>query len=497
LRLPAFNLTEEEFLRARQRGNLVPVCREVGADLFTPVLAALNLCRASRHHFLLESVEGEESLARYTFLGKDPFCVLRALGNRASLEERGKSRVLEEDPVTALERVAARYHPVTLPDLPRFAGGAVGYLAYDLVRLRERIPLAVKDDLHLPDLMFGFYDSLLAFDHLRQRVQILALVRTEEQPGTPRQQYREACRRILELEGAMARRNPPRRARGGKYRGMRASPTRPAAEFRRAVAAAQRAIAAGEIFQVVLSRRFERLSSASPFAVYRALRRLNPSPYLFCLTFPEMTLAGASPEMLARVEGRRIQTRPIAGTRRRGATEQEDRDLEESLKADPKERSEHLMLVDLGRNDLGRVCRYQTVRVANFMEVERYSHVMHLVSRVEGELRSEVRPLQALMACFPAGTVSGAPKVRAMQLIDRLERVKRGPYAGAVGYLDFFGNLDTCITIRTALLKGKTAYLQAGAGVVADSTPEREDQECLAKARILVAALDEAERMAG
>jgi len=497
LRPPDFNLSEEEFLRIRQRGNLVPLCREVAADLLTPVLAALSLTSRSRYHFLLESVEGGESLARYTFLGKDPYCVLRASGNRALLEERGRTRTLEEDPLRALERLATRYQPVHLADLPRFSGGGVGYLSYDLVRLKENIPLSVQDDLGLPDLLFGFYDSLLAFDHLRQRIQILVLVRTEEVGGTPRQQYRDACRRILRLERALATRRSlpgPNRRRLPR---QRISSTRPAAEFRRAVRQAREAIAAGEIFQVVLSRRFQRRCQAPAFAVYRALRRLNPSPYLFCLGFPEMTLSGASPEMLVRVEGNRIQTRPIAGTRPRGKSEAEDRLQEETLKADPKERSEHLMLVDLGRNDLGRVCRYESVRTASFMEVERYSHVMHLVSRVEGELRKEVRPLEALMACFPAGTVTGAPKVRAMEIIDSLERIKRGPYAGAVGYLDFFGNLDTCITIRTALLKEKIAYLQAGAGIVADSTPEAEDQECLNKAQVLFAALNAAEEMAG
>jgi anthranilate synthase component I len=497
LRPPAFNLSEEEFLRIRQRGNLVPLCREVGADLLTPVLAALSLSGESRYHFLLESVEGGESLARYTFLGRDPYCVLRARGNRSLLEEQGRSRDLPEDPLHALERIATRYQPVRLPDLPRFSGGGVGYLSYDVARLREKIPLSVQDDLGLPDLVFGFYDSLLAFDHLRQRIQILSLVRTEEVSGTPRQQYRDACRRILRMERALSQRTPLPRRRNRRPAPGRISSSRPAAEFLRAVKRAREAIEAGEIFQVVLSRRFQRRCQAPAFAVYRALRRLNPSPYLFCLGFPEMTLSGASPEMLVRVEGKRIQTRPIAGTRPRGKSEAQDRLQEESLKSDPKERAEHLMLVDLGRNDLGRVCRYDSVRTASFMEVERYSHVMHLVSRVEGELRTDVRPLDALMACFPAGTVTGAPKLRAMEIIDSLERLKRGPYGGAVGYLDFFGNLDTCITIRTALLMEKTAYLQAGAGIVADSTPEGEDQECLNKAQVLFAALKEAEVLAG
>ena len=490
-----FNLSLADFLQARQRGNLVPVCREIPADLLTPVMAWRQLARRARHHFLLESVGGGESLARYTFLGRDPFCVLRAKRRRAFLQEGGRTRELEDGPLAALESMAGRYRPVRLPDLPRFAGGGVGYFSYDLVRLAEKLPERVPDELGVPDLLFGFYDTLVAFDHLRQRLQILALVRTEETPGRPAQQYREACRRILAVEREIGANARVRRTRTARRKRSAASRARTSGAFRRSVQRARGAIRAGEIFQVVLSRRFERPWRSEAFDVYRALRRLNPSPYLFALGFPELTLAGASPEMLARVEGRRIQTRPIAGTRPRGRDEAEDREREAALCEDPKERAEHLMLVDLGRNDLGRVCRYSSVRVSRFMEVERFSHVMHLVSQVEGELREEVRPLQAMMACFPAGTVTGAPKVRAMELIEELEGVARGPYAGAVGYLDFFGNLDTCITLRTAILKGRHAYVQAGAGIVADSDPAREEQECLDKAKVVFEALDEADGM--
>ncbi len=490
-----FNLSLEDFLQARQRGNLVPLCREIPADLLTPVMAWRRLALRARHHFLLESVGGGESLARYTFLGRDPFCVLRAKGRRASLQEGNRTRELVEDPLAALEAMAGRYTPVRLPDLPRFAGGGVGYFSYDLVRLAEKLPARLPDELGVPDLLFGFYDTLVAFDHLRQRLQILALVRTEEAPGTPAAQYREACRRILAVEREIGSASRGSRKPSGRRKKADVARVRTSGAFRRSVQEARGAIRAGEIFQVVLSRRFERPWRSEAFNVYRALRRLNPSPYLFALGFPELTLAGASPEMLARVEGRRIQTRPIAGTRPRGRDEVEDGEREAALREDPKERAEHLMLVDLGRNDLGRVCRYRSVRVSRFMEVERYSHVMHLVSQVEGELREEVRPLQALMACFPAGTVTGAPKVRAMELIEELEGVARGPYAGAVGYLDFFGNLDTCITLRTAILKGKQAYVQAGAGIVADSDPAREEQECLDKAKVVFEALDEADGM--
>ena len=495
MRAPEFNLSLDEFLRARQRGNLVPLCREIPADLLTPVLAWRRLARRARQHFLLESVGGGESLARYTFLGRDPFCVLRGKGRRAMLQEGGRSRELPADPLAALETVAGRYLPVRLPDLPRFAGGGVGYFSYDLVRLAEKLPERVPDELGVPDLLFGFYDTLVAFDHLRQRLQLLALVRTEEAAGSPAQQYRDACRRVLALERELGAAYPPPRLPARRRRLPNPARVAKSTVFRRSVQRARSAIRAGEIFQVVLSRRFERPWRSQAFDVYRALRRLNPSPYLFALGFPELTLAGASPEMLARVEGRRIQTRPIAGTRPRGANEAEDAERELALRENPKERSEHLMLVDLGRNDLGRVCRYRSVRVSRFMEVERYSHVMHLVSQVEGDLREEVRPLQALMACFPAGTVTGAPKVRAMELIEELEGVARGPYAGAVGYLDFSGNIDTCITLRTAILKGKHAYVQAGAGIVADSKPESEEQECLDKAKVVFEALDEADGM--
>jgi len=496
LTTPAFNITLREFNGLRQRGNLIPLCREIPADLLTPVGASLRLGGESGHRFLLESVEGGETLARYSFVGSDPFCVLRGWQERSFLEEGGKTRRMEEDPLSALRSIAARYLFTPLPDLPRFAGGGVGYVSYDLARLQERFPCTVRDDLKLPDLIFGFYDTFLAFDHLRQRIQIIGLIRTEEGRGTPQGRYREACRRLLEIERRLvASPKTPRAPSRPRRRLGRAVPTSSDGEFVQAVSRARAAIRAGEVFQVVLSRRFEHRSPPAPFAVYRALRRMNPSPYLFYLAFPDLVLAGASPEMLIRVEGNRVQTRPIAGTRRRGASESEDLALAEELKEDPKERSEHLMLVDLGRNDLGRVCQFKTIAVRRFMEVERYSHVMHLVSRLEGTLRPGLHPLEALMACFPAGTVTGAPKVRAMEIIDELETVKRGPYAGVVGYLDFSGNLDTCITIRTAVIKGRTAYLQAGAGIVADSKPSRENRECLSKAQVLFAALREAGRM--
>ena len=497
MRTADFNFTEEEYRRLRQRGNLVPLCREIPADLLSPVAASLCLGRGARQHFLLESVEGGEAVARYSFLGRDPFCVLRAWQARTVLEERGRRRSLQEDPLLALQSITAHYHPVRVPDLPPFCGGGVGYLAYDLARLRENLPFTVHDDLGFPDLLFGFYDTLLAFDHPRQRIQIITLIRTEEGNGTPRTQYREACRRILAVERRLAAWPRPR-ARSHTFRRTPApTPTLSDGEYGRAVQRARAAIRAGEIFQVVLSQRFEQTSPAVPFGVYRALRRMNPSPYLFYLASPEVTLAGASPEMLVRIQGDRVQTRPIAGTRPRGPSEGEDLRLEDELKADPKERAEHLMLVDLGRNDLGRVCEVGSVSVRRFMEVERYSHVMHLVSRLEGRLRRGVHPLEALMACFPAGTVTGAPKVRAMEIIDELETVKRGPYAGIVGYLDFSGNLDSCITIRTAVIGEKKTFLQAGAGIVADSTPVREDRECLNKAQVLFDALREAGRAAG
>jgi anthranilate synthase component 1 len=493
VRKDGFNLDPADLPDLARCGNVIPLCREIAADLLTPVSAFLRLSRGARHPFLLESVEGGETVARYSFLGRDPAQVVRASLGDATGEGAGES------PVEALRRAVAPYRAVRFPDLPRFTGGAVGYLSYDVVRLIERLPETVRDDLRVPDVLFGVYDTVLAFDHLKDRIQIVSNIRTEQggarvAPRVLRERYGRARALIEETEARLRRPPSPRAAkarRGGRWKANVSE-----ARYKACVRRAKDYIRAGDIFQVVLSQRFERRAAASPFSIYRALRRINPSPYMYFLDFGEVALAGASPEMLVRVEGDRIRTRPIAGTRPRGRDEEEDARFEAELRSDPKERSEHVMLVDLGRNDLGRVSCPGSVQVARFMEVERYSHVMHLVSEVSGRLRRDRDAFDGLMACFPAGTVSGAPKVRAMEIIDELETTRRGPYAGAVGYVDFAGTLDSCITIRTMVMTGGVAHVQAGAGIVADSVPEREYRECVSKAGALIDAIERAETTA-
>ena len=490
-----YNVEPSDLTALARQGNIVPLCREVAADLLTPVAAYIRIARGARHPFLLESVEGGETVARYSFLGRDPTSVVRATVGR----RRGRGRSpsgSSEDPIDALRRAVAPYRAVRLPDLPRFAGGAVGYMSFDVTRLMEDLPQTTSDDLKLPDVLFGIYDTVLAFDHLKQRIQIVSNIRTDEDGSpAPRQSLLRRYRRARALIEETARRlgRPlTRRADRARRRGRwRSNITE--AEFKSNVRRAKDYIRAGDIYQVVLSQRFSRRVAASPLSVYRALRRINPSPYMYHMDFGEVTLSGASPEMLVRAEGDRVRTRPIAGTRRRGRAEEEDARLERELLADSKERAEHVMLVDLGRNDLGRISRPGTVEVTRFMDVERYSHVMHLVSEVTGRLRPEKDQFDALLACFPAGTVSGAPKVRAMEIIDELETTRRGPYAGTVGYVDFSGAIDSCITIRTVVMKDGVAHVQAGAGIVADSVPEREYRECVSKAGALIAAIETAE----
>lgn len=467
------------------RGNVLPLVREVAADLLTPVGAYLRVAGKDRA-FLLESVEGGETIARYSFLGTGPCRRLRARGQRLEeVDEDGRTRSTTGSALDRLRQWLQPLQPVVVEGLPRFSGGAVGYLSYDAVRWMEDIPETVEDDLGLPDLEFGLYDTVLAFDHLRHRILIIANIFAEG--GDLEGKYHRARQRLDRLEERLRQglEDPASQAAAPAL----PLPTLPGPEdFAGRVRRAQQYIRAGDIFQVVLSQRFSLRFDGDPFSAYRALRRINPSPYMFHLQLGGMTLCGASPEMLLRVEGDDVQTRPIAGTRRRGKTAAEDARLEQELREDAKEVAEHVMLVDLGRNDLGRVCRPGTVRVQEFQKVERFSHVMHLSSEVRGKLKQGVDALQALAACFPAGTVSGAPKVRAMEIIDELEDYRRGPYAGAVGYLDFSGNLDSCITIRTLLITKGVAYAQAGAGVVADSSPEREHAETVDKAMALLEA---------
>jgi anthranilate synthase component 1 len=481
----------EEFVELAARGTFVPVCRELMADLLTPVSAFLKIAEHSDYAFLLESVEGGEHVARYSFLGKDPLLVLRSTDGRTSIDRAGTTVDLDEPLITVLRRLMAEYRAPRVPGLPRFTGGAVGYLGYDAATWFEPTLLRRGAEPDAPALdvpaAFMIFDSILAFDHAQHR--ILVIANAQVTPGADLEAlYRFACARIAFLERELTRGlSTPEPVRQDPLQ-IRSSVTRP--QFEQSVRRAQEHIAAGDIFQVVLSQRFETTLEADPFRVYRALRHVNPSPYMFFLRMGPVAVAGASPEMLVRAEGRRVETHPIAGTRPRGRDDEEDLRLAEELKANEKERAEHVMLVDLGRNDIGRVSEFGSVRVPQFMAVERYSHVMHLVSIVEGRLLPECDRLDALVACFPAGTVSGAPKVRAMEIIEELEPVRRGIYAGAIGYVDFAENLDFCIAIRTVVIENGLARLQAGAGIVADSDPAAEFEETCAKARALVEALE-------
>ncbi len=480
------------FRQIARPGSLVPVYREILADLETPVSAFMKLA-SGPYNFLLESVEGGERLARYSFLGSRPHAVATYYPGRATLTRADGSQeeLLSADPLDLLTRELSRPVLGAPAELPRFLGGAVGYLGYECARLWERLPEAPNEALGVPDAVLMFVDTLLVFDHLRHRALALSHARVEDDPDAA---YEEAIGRIDDLVERLAQPLPDPPAD--------ASPAVPATEARsnmsreeycRAVEKAKEHIAAGDIIQAVVSQRWSRPTGATPLEVYRALRTVNPSPYMYFLELGDLAVVGASPELLVQVQDGEVATHPIAGTRRRAATDREDDALEEELRADPKERAEHVMLVDLGRNDVGRVAQAGSVKVTQLMDVERYSHVMHLVSHVTGTLRPDLAPTDALRACFPAGTVSGAPKIRAMEIIAELEADRRGPYAGAVGYFGHDGNLDTCITIRTLVLKDGVAHVQAGAGIVADSVPEREYEETQNKVAALLRALDVAE----
>ena len=489
-----------EVRRLAAFGNLVPVYREVLADLETPVSAYLKVASdggASPGSYLLESVEGGERLARYSFIGASPYLTARVRDGRVSLDRDG---VLTEgpcaDPLDAVREELARYRTVDVLGLPRFHGGAVGYLAYECARRWEALPTPANDPHGLPEAIFLFADTILVFDHLRHRIQVVSHARLPDHAtgGEVSAAYDAAVERIDATVERLHRPSPiPANGHDGGLvarvdgRGGFDSNLTPR-QFEEMVVRAKRYIQDGDIIQVVLSQRLSRPTTAAPFSIYRALRTVNPSPYMYYLDLGDCHVVGASPEMLVRVEDGVVSTHPIAGTRRRGATREEDEALEAELRADEKERAEHVMLLDLGRNDVGRVSAPGSVRATQVMEVERYSHVMHLVSHVSGRLRHDMSALDALRACFPAGTVSGAPKIRAMEIIAELEPDQRGPYAGAVGYFDFSGNLDTAIAIRTMVLKDGVASIQAGGGIVADSVPEQEFQESLNKARATLQA---------
>ncbi len=461
--------SKQDFVKLAKKGNLIPVYKEIVADLETPVSAYKKI--AGEYSFLLESVEGGENIARYSFLGS---CRSQDVHSLTTFAE--------------VEKILARFQPVLVGGLPRFHGGLVGYVAYDMIREIEKIPDRNKDDLKLPLMQFLFTDTLLAFDHVKRKIIIISNARVG---ADPLGDYEAACRKIDQLERKLRRPLPqdrPLSTRSVKKTSFRSNFTRQA--FEKIVGRAKEYIKAGEIIQVVPSQRFETVCRAEPFDVYRNLRTINPSPYMYFFKLGKMQFAGSSPEVMVRLEGDTATVRPIAGTRPRGKNEAEDQKLSKELLASDKERAEHIMLVDLGRNDLGRVCDYGSVKVTEEMTVEKYSHVMHLVSNVSGRIRKGLGAVDLLKATFPAGTVSGAPKVRAMAIIDELENRRRGLYAGCVGYFGFSGEMDTCIAIRTILFKGNKAYIQAGGGIVADSQPAKEYDETVNKAKALLKAIE-------
>ncbi|PJF41166.1 MAG: anthranilate synthase component I [Chloroflexi bacterium] len=484
----------DEVLRLFERGDLVPVYRTLLADLETPVSVYLKLMNAGNVSFLLESVEGGEQVGRYSFLGVNPKGVITVRGGEITRTLHGETtthRLAQgQDPLHAIKQEFARVRPVQLTGLPRFVGGAVGFLSYDVVRYFECLPDTATDDLELPDAAFMLPDTLVIFDHAKHQLIVLA---NAHNTGDPDAAYDDALERIDNLIDAL--KQPLVLAEDVVVPlddALRSNMTRE--RHREIVEAAKEYIAAGDAFQIVLSQRFSRRTTAAPFTIYRALRALNPSPYMFFLRFSnDFSLIGASPEMMVRLEDGIATVRPIAGTRKRGATDEEDKRFAEELLADPKERAEHVMLVDLGRNDLGRVCDYGTVNVTDMMYIERFSHVMHIVSQVEGRLREGMDAFELLRATFPAGTLSGAPKVRAMEIIEELEGTRRGTYGGAVGYFSFDGSMDMCITIRALVMRGDTVYIQSGGGIVADSDPALEYEETINKAKAVAVAIRHAE----
>ncbi len=479
--------TFDEFVELAKRGTFVPVCKEIVADLLTPVSAFLKIAEHSDYAFLLESVEGGEHVGRYSFLGKDPFLILRGRGTEALIERAGVTTTAEKSFMETLRELMNSFQSSFVPGLPRFTGGAVGYLGYDAASWFEPTVASATRASTGDEAGFMLFDTVLAFDHVQHRILLIANARISGDEDF-RSLYQFACAKIDFLERELERALSLTRTPSTEPLALESNLTQP--QFEAMVRDAKEHIAAGDIYQVVLSQRFTAEVGVDPFTVYRALRHVNPSPYMFFVRMGARTIVGSSPEMLLRVEGRHAVTHPIAGTRPRGRTEDEDQRLGDELKRNEKERAEHVMLVDLGRNDLGRVCAYGTVRVPTFMTLERYSHVMHLVSVVEGQLADDQDRLDALVSCFPAGTVSGAPKVRAMQIINDPETTPRGIYAGAIGYLDFAGNLDFCIAIRSIVLEDGRAQVQAGAGIVADSNPTAEYEETRDKAKAMVKALE-------
>jgi len=489
-----FRPSLEEFKQKAKQGNLIPVYREILADMETPVSAFLKI-DDGRHSFLLESMEGGEKWARYSFLGSRPSVIVKSFGRSVEITTDGKTkkRSFDRDPLEVIKYILSAYKPVPDPLLPRFFGGAVGFMGYDVVRFFEELPDRDKEGLDIPDVFFMITDTLVIFDNITHMIKVVS--NSHVKGKSAEVAYREATKKInalvrklktgIKKQGAQVKRMPKGHALTSNF-------TRQ--QYEQAVLKAKEYIRAGDIFQVVPSQRFQTNINEEPYEIYRALRLINPSPYMYFLRCGDTTVVGASPEVMVRLEGEKIDLRPIAGTRRRGTTEEEDKALAEELLADPKERAEHIMLVDLGRNDVGRVSEPGSVKVSELMVIERYSHVMHIVSNVRGKLSRGRDAYDVIRACFPAGTVSGAPKIRAMEIIEELEPTRRGPYAGAVGYFGFSGNMDTCLTIRTLVIKKRIAYIQAGGGVVADSDPTAEYQETVNKAKAMMRAVEMAEK---
>lgn len=486
----------EEFKRLSERGNIVPVYRQLFADTLTPV-SAFQKISDSDYAFLLESANGGEKIARYSFLGSNPFLGFKCQRHNIEISENGKVKSFESlDPFGELEKLVGRFSPVNVEGLPNLFGGAVGYMSYDSVRYVEKLPDSTTDDLDLPDIYFMFYDVVIIFDRLNKTMKVVCSAHLDGRDI--KDVYQDAIDKIdcvidklrtpvMELSDDITE---------DVEGDLKFSSNFEKSDFIKAVQVCKEYIRAGDIIQAVLSQRFQTQTTAKPINIYRTLRVINPSPYMFYIKMKELELIGSSPEVMVKVDGGKINVRPIAGTRRRGATVKEDDDLAKELLSDPKERAEHIMLLDLGRNDVGRVSQYDSVVIDEKMVIEKYSHVMHITSSVSGKLKDNMNAFDALKACLPAGTLSGAPKVRAMEIIDELEPTRRGPYGGAVGHIDFFGDINTCITIRTIVLRnGKDAYIQAGAGIVADSIPEREYQETLSKAKGLLRAIEVAERI--
>ena len=479
--------SKEQFLKLARKGNLIPVYKEISADLETPLSSFLKI-DTDRYAYLLESVEGGENIARYSFLGSNPSLIFKSKGKNIEIIKKGKRQkfITNKDPLDELGKILNQFKFIELKELPRFCGGLVGYIGYDMIRFFEKIPDRNPDDLKLPDCLFMLTDTILIFDHVRRTLKIVSNAYCQSNPVIA---YAKAIKKIERIEKRLKSKSSYSRSEKSNIPISAISSNFKKSDFKRAVGKIKEYISRGDIIQGVLSQRFRVPIKDKPVEIYRALRSINPSPYMYYLKLKDFYIIGSSPEVFVRCENGAVEVRPIAGTRRRGRNEKEDKALIKDLLNDRKEKAEHVMLVDLGRNDIGRVCQPGSVKLNQLMTIEKYSHVLHIVSEVKGLLRKDRNIFDLIRATFPAGTVTGAPKIRAMEIIDKLEPTKRSLYAGLVGYFSFSGNLDSCITIRTILVKNKIAYIQAGAGIVADSKPEQEFQETVNKAQAMFKAI--------